>query len=187
MEEEQIEQIEVKILTPNYNYKRVWKYLKMFDKAKDVSEEYMRHITPNEYNLTEEELINVKEEDKRKFIIPTTLYIPIPTPHGSYAYAQHPELYILMMEHDVQLRERNGFMMELTKHVRKQSPAYQQMFGEHTESYAKNRLLNTLAEHEQWKAHQAATLYIELEDYLKAYIATQIVFGNDAENFDTGI
>jgi hypothetical protein len=187
MEEQDIEIPLTATATPNYNYKKVWKYLRMFNKAKDVSEEYLRHQIPNEYNLTEEEETNLTQEEKKKFIIPTTLSIPTPTPQGSYAPPQPPELYILMMEHDVQLRERNGFMNELTKYVSKQNPAYQQMFGEHTTSYAKNRLLNTLAEHEQWKAHQASTLYIELEDYLKAYIATQIVFGNDGDNFDTGI
>lgn len=162
-------------LTPNYNYKKVWKYMRLFKEAQETSNDFLKHTPPTEYNLTQEEETMVKEEDKKKFLIPTTLYIKT---YQKQTFIQQPtpELYILIMEHDVQLRERNGFMEALTKHVQTLTIPFQKSYGEHMEAYAKNRMLNTLPQHEIWKAEKAHKLYIELEDCLKAYTTTQILY-----------
>lgn len=167
-----INECEHKTLTPNYNYKKVWKYMRLMKEAQEASNDFLKHSPPTEYNLTEEEEKIVKEEDKKKFLIPTTLYIQT---YQKQTFTPTPELYILIMEHDVQLRERNGFMEALTKHVQTLTIPFQKSYGEHMEAYAKNRMLNTLPQHEIWKAEKAHKLYIELEDCLKAYTITQIL------------
>lgn len=163
-------------LVPNYNYKKVWKYMRLFKEAQETSNDFLKHEPPTNFNLTQEEETIVKEEDKKKFLIPTTLYIQTYQKQHTFNPTPNPELYILIMEHDVQLRERNGFMEALTKYVRTMPIPFQKSYGEHMEAYAKNRMLNILAPHELWKAEKAHKLYIELEDCLKAFITTQILY-----------
>ena len=163
-------------LIPNYNYKKVWKYMRLFKEAQETSNDFLKHEPPTNFNLTQEEETIVKEEDKKKFIIPTTLYIQTYQKQHTFNPIPNPELYILIMEHDVQLRERNGFMEALTKYVRTMPIPFQKSYGEHMEAYAKNRMLNTLPTHELWKAEKAHKLYIELEDCLRAFITTQILY-----------
>lgn len=160
--------------SPNYNYKKVWKYIRLFQRTQELSNGYLQRVVPNEYKLPEG--VEVSDEDKKKFIVPTPLSIRARRIMGHLSPEPTPILYVLIMDYDIQLREQNGFMYEFTKHIKQKSSAYQREFGDHVNLYAKNRLLNTLAEHEQWKALAAPTLYIQLEDYIKAYIAAQILF-----------
>lgn len=168
-------------LTPNYNYKKVWKYMRLFKEAQETSNDFLKHTPPTALNLTQEEETMVKEEEKKKFLIPTTLYIKTYQKQQTFNPTPNPELYILIMEHDVQLRERNGFMEALTKYVRTMPIPFQKSYGEHMEAYAKNRMLNTLQPHELWKAEKAHKLYIELEDCLKAFITTQILYKEEEQ------
>jgi len=154
---------------PDYNYKKVWKYMKMFRQAAQVSEGWLVHETPKEHY--EPEGKTIEEEDKNKFIVPTPL-----TVRRRQKNAQPPELYLVMTPFDVQIRERGSFMETMTRHITQKTPAYQKEFGELLSVYTKNRLLATLPDHEKWKADSAAKLYTDTEDYLKAYIATQTLY-----------
>lgn len=156
----------------NYNYKKVWKYNKLFQQIQEQSEQYLKIQNTQHLTEQEQELIkNLTQQKQKQFTPPYVLQIKTKEEQEEY-----PELYMLIMEHDVQLRERNGFMQILTQHIQKQkNPAYQTTFGTYITTYTKNRLMNTLAEHEKWKTKHPH-LYTELEDYMKAYIITQILF-----------
>lgn len=161
------------IMQPNYNYNKVWEYLKLFQKLNEVSNNFILHQTPTEYNIPEEAKSTITTKEKRMYVQPTPIQInKTPT----------PEIYILILEHDVQLKEKNGFMEELTEYIRQQNTSYQITFGIQTQQYTKQRMLQTLPQHEHWKAFKATKLYTQIEDYLKAFIATQILFNeNDDE------
>lgn len=163
-------------MTPDYNYKKVWKYMKMFRHAAQVSEEWLTHETPKEHYNPEGK--KVPKEDKNKFIVPTPLTIK----RRAEKETQQQELYIVMTPFDVQIRERGSFMDVMTRHIRQKAPQYQKTFGELLAVYTKNRLLATLPEHEKWKADSAAKLYTETEDYLKAYIAAQTLYNTEEED-----
>jgi hypothetical protein len=161
---------------PEYDYKKVWKYIKLMKKTFDVSNGELRYSTPTEYQLPEDvDETTLPQHVKERFIIPTSLTIPIYQRHGSYAPPQIPELYVMRWKYDVALREHYGFMTEFTNLIRNKSGQYQATFQEHVMAYAKNRMMQTLPQHEQWKAIDATKLHVEIEDYLHAYIATQIL------------
>lgn len=164
-------------MTPNYNYKKVWKYLQLFQKVKNVAEELMLHSTPEQYDVTEEIKEQLTQEELRKFIIPTILQIKKINKDNDDEInkIQIPQIYIHITPYEVRLEEQNGFMKLFTQYIAQQTPLYQKTFGEHLQAYAKNRLLNTLPQHEQWKAYKATILYVQIEDYLKAFVATQIL------------
>lgn len=156
----------------NYNYKKVWKYNKLFQQIQELSEQYLTLQTIQHLTKQEEELIqNLTQQKQKQFTPPYVLQIKT-----KEEQEECPELYMLIMEHDVQLRERNGFMKTLTQYIQKQkNPSYQKTFGTYITTYTRNRLMNTLPIHEQWKTKHPQ-LYTEIEDYMKAYITTQILF-----------
>lgn len=162
------------ILTTNYNYKKVWKYNKLFQQIQENSQQYLKLQIQQHLTQQEQELItHLTLQEQKQFTPPSVLQIQIKTQEEEEK--QIPELYMLIMEHDVQLRERNGFMQTLTQHIQKQkNPIYQNTFGTYIQTYTRNRLMNILPIHEQWKTKHPQ-LYTEIEDYMRAYIITQIL------------
>lgn len=154
-----------------YDYKQVLRYLKLFRHAAQMSEGFLKHSPPIEQTIE-----NLPEEEKKKYPLPTPLTMRIRRPQGTYSPALVPELYILIMENQVELREHNGFMYELAKFVQRQPPLYQKRFGEHLDAYTKNRLFKILPEEEYWRAIKASVMYTEIEDYLRAFIAVQMIY-----------
>jgi len=167
-------------LSPEYDYKKVWHYIRMMKKAYEVSNGELRYTTPSEYQLPEDvdETI-LTPEIKNRFIIPTSLTIPVYRKSGTFAPPQIPELYVMRWKYGVALREHYGFMTEFTNLIRQKSGEYQNNFNTQVMAYAKGRLIKTLAPHEHWKAMDATKLHVETEDYLNAYIATQILENED--------
>lgn len=160
-----------------YDYKQVLRYLKLFRHVADVSNGLMKHVKPTEQ--TEESISlspPIPEEKKKLYPAPTPLTMKVRRQQGTYSPALVPELYILIMENSVEIREHNGFMFELSKFVQRQPPLYQKRFGEHLDAYTKHRLFKVLPEEEYWRVIKASVMYTEIEDYLRAFIAVQMIY-----------